>query len=442
MMKNLRNEAYQIIVKVLRKNIFSDKLLKKLSQKLKDTEENSEFVYSLVKGVIKRQKNLDYICRKFVDSQKFDKTDIKIKTLLYIGFYQLLYMDGIPEHAAVNETVDLAKKLFGQKIANFVNAIIRAYQREPKIEYPQKINERLAVEYSFPQYIIDAWLAEFGEEETEMLCMYYNDIPQISIRYNSLATNRDKLINYFTKKDVVFSNVEGCSAILKSSNVKQILNDVAFSEGYYSVQDSSAAMVVQLLDPQPEESVLDLFAAPGGKATFIAEKMNNKGEVIANDKIPNKIKKLKQALERLQIDIISTVTSDAFKYGPVAPAYDRVLLDVPCSGWGVFQKKAELRWQKNQDIKKLLKIQADALERGAKFVKTSGFMVYSTCTINKEENENQVNKFLQKHPEFTLTQPNNWIDKQYIENSFLKTIPHKHNMDGAFAAKLHKVREY
>jgi 16S rRNA (cytosine967-C5)-methyltransferase len=182
-----------------------------------------------------------------------------------------------------------------------------------------------------------------------------------------------------------------------------------------------------------------LFAAPGGKATYISELMANTGEVIAVDKFPNKIKKLKQAVERLQIKNMRLNAKDAFRFGPVAAAYDKVLLDVPCSGWGVFQKKAELRWQLNQDIPKLLKLQSDALKLGTSFVKPGGFIIYSTCTLNKAENEIQIEKFLAKNRDFKLIPASEFIKKEYTENGYLKTLPFEHDMDGAFAAKLQKI---
>ena len=150
--------------------------------------------------------------------------------------------------------------------------------------------------------------------------------------------------------------------ILITDQARDVLNEISFSEGYFSIQDSSAALVVELLNPELNETILDLFAAPGGKATYIAELMNNTGEITAVDKFPNKIKKLKRSIERLQITNMKLYVNDAFKFGPIAPAYDKVLLDVPCSGWGVFQKKAELRWQKNQNMKELIKLQKKALE--------------------------------------------------------------------------------
>ncbi|MCD8480368.1 MAG: methyltransferase domain-containing protein [Candidatus Cloacimonetes bacterium] len=178
----------------------------------------------------------------------------------------------------------------------------------------------------------------------------------------------------------------------------------------------------------------------GGKCTYIAEKLNNTGEVIAVDKIPNKMKLLKQAADRLQLTNIVQITTDALKYGPVAPAYDRVLVDAPCSGWGVFSRKADLRWQAHNDIPELIKLQEKALEHAANFVKPEGYLVYSTCTMNPDENEKQIEKFLRRNPKFTLVRAENTISSDFTENGFLKTIPFRHFMDGAFGAKLQRTK--
>ena len=225
-----------------------------------------------------------------------------------------------------------------------------------------------------------------------------------------------------------------------TAQTAEVLEDVAFSEGYFSVQDTSAALIVELLDPQKEESVLDLFAAPGGKCSYIAERMNNTGEVIAVDKIPSKMKLLKQAADRLQLTNIKTVITDAFKYGPVAPAFQRVLVDAPCSGWGVFGRKSDLRWQVHQNIPELIKLQEKALDYAANFVAPNGFLVYSTCTMNPKENEDQIASFLKRNKKFELVPASQFIPDKYTSSGFLKTIPFKHNMDGAFAAKLQRIK--
>jgi 16S rRNA (cytosine967-C5)-methyltransferase len=438
-MMNVRLEAYKIINKVLKKNIFSDKLLHQLRAQQAVPGENIDLLYLLVKGVVKMQKNLDYLLTPHIDPEKFNKTDLKIKILLYLAVYQLEYCDNIPDYAAINESVTLAKKLFGEKVSKFVNGVLRSFQRNNRVDYPTDKVSELALKYSFPEPLIKSWIELWGIPATIELCRFYNDIPLLSIRINSHATSREKLMSYFQRREIEFKVSEVSHNILTTSSTGQVLNDVAFSEGYYSVQDASAALVVELMNPQPQDSILDLFAAPGGKATYAAEIMGDTGEIIAVDKFPNKIKKLKQAIERLQITNIMPITEDALNYGPRAPAFDHVLLDVPCSGWGVFQKKAELRWQATQDMQKLLKLQESALKIGRQFVKPGGDLIYSTCTLNPLENENQVNKFLQKNNDFRLEPAEKYLPKKCVENNFLKTLPFKLKIDGAFAAKLKRI---
>ena len=439
-MINTRLEAYKIILKVISKQVFSDKLLTQMSGRILETGEDSQLLYMLVKGIIKMQKNLDYIAAHNADQTKWETTNIKFKILIYLGLYQLIHCDGIPEHAAVNETVNLAKKLYGDKIASFVNAVLRSYLRQPEIEYPGTEAEKLALKYSFPTDLISAWLEMWGSRKTEALCRYYNDTPRLHMRINTLATNRQKLMDYFVRRNIRTEVSKASPNILISDQAREILADVAFSEGYFSIQDTSAALVVELMQPQRQESILDLFAAPGGKASYIAEMLANTGEVIAIDKFPHKIKTLKQTVERLKLVNVKEQAIDAFGFGPVAPAYHRVLLDVPCSGWGVFQKKAELRWQANQDIPKLLKLQEAALKLGASFTNAGGFLIYSTCTLNEEENERQVEKFLNRNNNFKLIPARTAIGEEYTSGDYLKTLPFAHNMDGAFAAKMQKMK--
>ena len=429
--------AYQTILKVFKNLEFSDAVLRQRAAKIHGEPSNIPLFYTLVKGVVKQRLKLDFILSHYTDDKKFEATDIKIKIMLYIGLYQLMYMDSIPAHAAVNETVELAKTTLGDKVADFVNAVLRAWQRNPEIEYPSDPVHRIACEHSYPPELIEKWISIWGEENTEYLAIYYNENPKLHLRVNSTATTPEKLIQYFAKREIVVEKAPACSQMLITDNA-DVLDDVAFSEGYFSIQDCSSAMVVDLLDPQPDENILDLFAAPGGKCTYIAEKMENTGEVVAVDKIPSKMKLLKQAADRLQLTNIKQIVTDAFKYGPVAPAYHRVLVDAPCSGWGVFGRKADLRWQAHQNLNELVKLQAKALEYAANFVAKGGTLVYSTCTLNPAENDEQIKNFLARNKNFTLVDAASYLDPLYVDASFYRTLPFKHNIDGAFAARMAK----
>ncbi|MCF7919296.1 MAG: 16S rRNA (cytosine(967)-C(5))-methyltransferase RsmB [Candidatus Cloacimonetes bacterium] len=437
-MSIVRQLAHKIIYDVLKKNVFSTKLLQQAKTRLRQQHEDTNLLYTLVKGTIKLKMHLDYIAQQYTDEAKFAKTDLKIKILLYLGLYQLLYCDSIPEHAAINETVELAKILYGDNVSSFVNAILRAWQRNPAINYPSDTIKRLSCQYSFEEDMIRSLIEIYGEEDVEYACLYFNDIPRLKVRVNSMATDPVKFMAYFKRRDIIFERCETSGNFLATESGESALLDVSFQEGYFSIQDPAAGLVVELIEPMLDMSIIDMFAAPGSKACYMAEIMQGTGEVIAIDKIPGKCKLIKQNLERLKLHNITVIAEDAFKYGPVAPAYDKVLLDVPCSGWGVMQKKAELRWQKNQDIAQLLKIQEQALKRGAKFVCPGGDLIYSTCTFNPKENEVQVNNFLNKNPEFELVDAAGIISSAYTENGFLKTVPWKHNIDGAFAARMRR----
>lgn len=436
---NFREEAYSTILKVLKNNEFSDAMLQQRAKKLKHSGEDIRLFYTTVKGVIKMRQKLDFILGHYTDPKKYEATDLKIKIMLYLGLYQIIYLDTIPDHAAVNETVELAKKLLSNQVADFVNAILRSYLREDSIQYPKDSALRIAYEHSYPPELIKTWIRLWGEEATEYMAMYFNENPALHIRVNSTATSPEKLQKYFERRNIEIIPCKASKMMFTTHQSSEVLDEVAFSEGYFSVQDTSAALVVELLAPQAEQSVLDMFAAPGGKCTYIAELMQNSGEIVAVDKIPKKMKLLKQAADRLQLNNIIQVTTDALKYGPVAPAFDRVLVDAPCSGWGVFSRKADLRWQAHNDIAELVKLQEKALDHAANFVAPDGFLVYSTCTMNPQENEEQIARFLAKNPKFKLVPAELSIPLEYTENGFLKTIPFKHHMDGAFGAKLQKI---
>ncbi|MCF7912748.1 MAG: 16S rRNA (cytosine(967)-C(5))-methyltransferase RsmB [Candidatus Cloacimonetes bacterium] len=437
-MSKERLEAYKIIYSVLKKNQFSSKLLTQAKNRLQNNGEDSDLLYTLVKGTIKMYKQLDYIAVQLTEPQKYKATDFKIKILLYMGIYQLRYLTGMKEYAAINETVETARALFDEKVVKFVNGVLRSYQREPNISFPSDTVSRIAVEYSFPEEMVRDFISIYGAEQTEYAYLYFNDKPKLKVRLNGMATTVDKFISYFGRRNIEFKKIVVSGNFLETGSGDRALHDVAFEEGYFSVQDPAAGLVVELLQPLLDMNIIDMFAAPGGKACYMAELMQGTGEVIAIDKMPGKCKLIKQNCQRLKLDKVQVIAEDAFKYGPIAPAYDKVLLDVPCSGWGVMQKKAELRWQQNQDIPQLLKLQEMALKTGAQFVCPGGDLVYSTCTLNPLENEKQVERFLSKNPAFELVPADMIISPEFTENGYLKTTPWKHNIDGAFAARMRR----
>lgn len=436
-MSSVRKEAYNIIYTVLKDHHHSDRLLEQKLKKFK-TEKERNFLYHLVKGTIKMYRNLDYIASSVCNPTKYSQTNLRIRTVIYLGLYQIIYCGSVPDHSAVDESVELAKSLFDSKVGDFVNALLRTYLRNPKIEYPENPVERLSCQLSFPVELIEGWFGYWGQEETEKLCRYFNENPKLSMRVNRMATDPDRFVRYFANRGLELEQSTASPNVFIADSSQDFLRDVSFEEGYFSIQDASSAMIVEFLDPKEDENILDLFAGPGGKCTYISELINNTGEVVAVDKFPQKSKKIKKAIHRLQITNMIIITEDAFSFGPRAQAYDRVLLDVPCSGWGIMQKKAELRWQHNQDMKSLLKLQENALDIGSQFVKKGGVLLYSTCTMNPEENEEQIERFLEKNKSFKLLKDSKKVPLQYMENGYLKTYPQRNSIDGAFAAKMKK----
>lgn len=435
----VRKEAYQTILKIFKDMEFSDTLLHQRAKRLKEGHASVALFYNLVKGVVKLRLKLDYILSLHTDPAKFAATDLKIKILLYLGLYQLLYLDSVPAHAAINETVELAKSSYGETVADFVNAVLRSCQRNPGVSYPEDPALRISMEHSYPVEIVREWISLWGEENSEYLAIFFNENPKLHLRVNATATTPEKLVSYFAKRSIQVQHSPAHRLMLVTEAANEVLDDVAFSEGYFSIQDTSAALVVDLLDPRPGENVLDLFAAPGGKCTYIAEKMDNSGEVVAVDKIPSKMKLLKQACDRLQLTNVKQIVTDAYSYGPVAPAYDRVLVDAPCSGWGVFGRKADLRWQAHQNIGELVKLQERALDYAANFVRPEGTLVYSTCTMNPRENEQQIEAFLKRNRRFQLVEAGQFLPRDLTHQGYYRTLPFRHHMDGAFAARMKRT---
>jgi len=225
----VREEAYYTILKVFKDTEFSDTLLHQRAKKLKGSKENVALFYNMVKGVIKMRLKLDYILSQYTDQDKFAQTDIKIKTWLYLGLYQMMYLDSIPNHAAINETVELAKKNMGEKVGDFVNAVLRAYQRNPEVKYPEDPVLRIAYEHSYPPELIAKWIELWGEEDTEYLALFYNENPRLHIRVNTTATTRDKLIQYFTKRDIPVTPSPVSKITILTNAADEVLEDVAFS---------------------------------------------------------------------------------------------------------------------------------------------------------------------------------------------------------------------
>lgn len=435
---NPRNTALKILY-----DIETD--LSYLNLKLKSAFENAEltsvdkrFITELVHGVVKMKINLDYIISKF-SKLKLKKISPWVINILRMGVYQIYYMDKVPTSAAVNESVKLAKKYANQGAVGFVNGTLRAISKCEKIEYPNDKTEFLSAKHSFPMWICDRWINDFGFEKAENIMISSNCRPNVYFRTNNLKTDvvslkkllEDEGVKCDIYKNDCLKNIDYCLVPDKTGNISSL---DAYKKGLFYVQDVGAAEIVEVLAPKKGETIIDMCAAPGGKTTHIAEKLDNAGKIYAFDVYDHKIKLINDNAKRLGIDIIDARIGDGLVYNEnLSEIADRVLVDAPCSGLGIISRKPDIKYlRKEEDIESLADISYNILRNASKYVKKRGTIVFSTCTIDKAENENVIDKFLSENKEFYLDP----ITEYDSENSgYITLYPSKDN-DGFFICRI------
>lgn len=399
------------------------------------------FLLQLVNGTTKMRRRLDYEI-KFYLARPSQKQSPQLANILRLGFYQLLFTDKVPAAAAVSESVNLAHKFADQSQARLVNAVMRSRLREPnKVVFPDKGAEPLrylANYFSYPDHFVEYCLGEFGVERTEQLLIAYNKPRPVTYRVNTLKTTVEDVSALMTKHNISFTPGKYLPEFLHVDSTGLPLEDELVHSGNVYVQDESAGLPVRLLNPKPGGEVADLTAAPGGKTTYIAARMRNKGRVTAIDKSRSRLEIVVENARRLGIKIIAPVACDMSEFhgGP----FDRVLLDPPCTGWGTAAKHSDLRWSKSVlDMETLTKVQSKMIDRAARLVKPGGVLVYSTCTIMRAENDQIVEEFLVRDDKFELESAEQYLPKELVsERGFVKTYPSFDNLDGAFCARLRR----
>jgi 16S rRNA (cytosine967-C5)-methyltransferase len=397
------------------------------------------FIFQLVNGAAKMRRRLDYEIRFYL-ARPATVLSIKLSNLLRLGFYQLLFTDKIPAAAAVSETVELARHFTDDAQARLVNAVMRARLREPEKVKFANVDENpvkyLAEYFSYPDYFVDYCVNEFGLEKTQRLLEAYNKPPHVTYRVNFLKAKPDEVAHLLQENHVDFRYGAYLPEFIHIDGPGLPLEEQLISTGKVLVQDESAGIPVRLLNPKQGENIIDLTAAPGGKATYAAIRMRNKGRVTALDKSQQRLQLVVENAQRLGIKIIAPVVSDIgdFKGGP----FDRVIVDPPCSGWGTAGKHSDLRWAKSeQDIDNLSKIQAKMIDRAAKLVKPGGILVYSTCTIIRKENDQVIEEFLLRNKKFEIESAAQFLPAELVnDRGFCKSYPSIEGLDGAFCARL------
>ena len=403
-------------------NIALDNALKKSALSPADTGLVSAIFY----GVIERRITLDYQI-KALSSRDLSDIDSRTLNALRIGLYQLIYLDRIPHHAAINESVDLCTR----KSAGFANAILRAFLRKGGISLPDPSNtlEYLSVAYSIGKPLLSTLLSTFGKEGTEKLLVAINKTPDTTLRVNDLLIDRDTLLKNISSSTPTQNSPNG---IHVQGSVRELYG---FENGFFFVQDEASQICVEALGAKSGELIMDICACPGSKSFGAAISMKNRGEIYSFDLHENKLSLVRSGADRLKISIIKTATCDGRNFLPEFEGKaDRIICDVPCSGFGVLAKKPELRYKNPEESASLPKIQRDIIENACKYLKQGGTLIYSTCTILPDENEKNIEHFLSEHPDFALVPWN--VGEIVSENGMLTLLPHIHKTDGFFIAKL------
>jgi 16S rRNA (cytosine967-C5)-methyltransferase len=436
-----RGTAIKILNRIERTDSYLDKLLDAELRSREIADVDKSLLAELVHGVVRWQGRLDWVLNGFTHGN-FIKSEVNVRNALRVGLYQILFLNQVPQYAAVNEAVTFIKRIRGEKFAGFVNAVLRNIIRTlDGIHYPnpeEDLVQYYSVYYSHPSWLVKRWLERFGKEELEKLLIVNNSLPELTLRVNKLKTNPGEFLALLEKQGVPYQGSSFIDYFIKVKSLSGISQMNIFQSGLFTVQDESAALPVLLLDPKPGERVLDMCAAPGGKTTFIAELMQNQGVIIAVDKYNSKLNLIKTSCERLGISNVQLIEADSseMELEPV----DRVLVDASCSGFGVLRKKPDIKWKREQeDIPRLVKHQMSLLENGARLCKPGGVLVYSTCTTEPEENGSLITTFLKNHPEFSLENASNYVNKAVVTSEgYIETLPHRHHIDGSFGARLIK----
>jgi len=445
MVDKARERALKILYDINDKGAYSNISLNKYlnDQELRDIDRS--FITDIVYGTMNRRLTVDYFIEKY-SSIKIKKLSPWILNILRMGIYQLLFTDRIPVSAACNESVRLAKKYGHMASSKYVNAVLRNIARnKDNLPYPDKDSDLLtylSVKYSHPQWMVEEWLKRFGEEFTEELLKANNSIPLFTVRVNTLKISKDSLAEILEKDGFEIENGKYLEEALIIKNPVSVQKMEAFKKGYFQVQDESSMLVAKVLDPKPGETVLDVCSAPGGKSTHIAQLTNNKGTVISRDIHEHKIKLIDEAKKRLGLDIIKTEVFDAVTLddGLIEKA-DRVLVDAPCTGLSIIRRKPDIKWSRNSgDKKEITELQERILSTASKYVKKGGVLVYSTCTVEPEENEETVERFIKNNGDFYLEDITPLVPKTLKKESlikgYLQLYPNIDGVDGFFISRM------
>ncbi|WP_083606647.1 MULTISPECIES: 16S rRNA (cytosine(967)-C(5))-methyltransferase RsmB [Paenibacillus] len=444
-----REVALDILVRVEQQGAYSNLLLNSSLQKSTLGREDTGLATELVYGSISRLITLDYVLNGFV-SKGIAKLEPWVRNLLRLSLYQIMYLDRVPSHAAVNEAVNIAKKRGHQGISGMVNGVLRSVLRAGELPVlPGNLSreERISVLHSHPLWMVKQWAAQYGLDAAEAMCAANNEPPASSVRVNLTMISRDALLAQMVEAGLEASpsQLSPYGIIIKGGG--NLALSSWYRDGYLSVQDESSMLVAEAVAPGPGMRVLDCCAAPGGKSAHMAELMKDEGFIYANDLHPHKAQLIEDQAKRLGLDSIGTGSSDALQLGQKfePESFDRILLDAPCSGLGVIRRKPDLKWRKQpQDVSSVAALQAELLQSVSGLLKPGGILVYSTCTTEQAENSRIVAEFLKNNPGFSSVTFDSPVWERVggtalSEGEGIQLLPQHYGSDGFFISRLQRL---
>lgn len=390
-MKSSRLIAFEALHKIFTDNAYSNLTLENV---LKDVKEDKSFISALVYGTVERKITLDYYIFKYLNS----KPKPKILTILRLGAYQILFMEKVPDSAAVNESVKLTKEINQSYYGSLVNAVLHKIQQDN--ESVENIKD-LSIKYSVPQNLINMWYKQYSKEKVDAFLPFVNSRPPVFAVPNRLYVDADELQCELMSEGI---ECETVGELVKINSPFDLNKLKSFENGLFHIQDMSSYECAKSLGVQKDDTVIDICSAPGGKTFTLAELMENSGTVYAYDLYEHRINQVVKGAKRLGLDNIVCGVNDALKYNSAIPLADKILCDVVCSGYGIIRRKPEIRYKELDSVKALPEIQLKILETASKYLKSGGTIVYSTCTLNKKENEAVTKAFLNDNKDFSITE--------------------------------------
>ncbi|MGQ9558042.1 MAG: 16S rRNA (cytosine(967)-C(5))-methyltransferase RsmB [Desulfurispora sp.] len=442
-----RDAALQVLVDVEIRQAYAGLALHKVLAAGGMNKKDRALATQLVYGVLRTRNALDWMLGQFV-SRPLDELEAVVRNGMRLAVYQLCYLERIPAPAAVHEAVEQMRRFRQYGAVKFVNAVLRRFLREKEnIVWPAPESDPvqyLSVRYSHPVWLVRRWLKEWGRAVTEEMLQANNQPAPLTCRVNTLRISREQILAWFDEQGLKARAGLLAPEAVRLEDLDSVENLPPFQSGWLTVQDESSMLAAHVLAPRPDEKVLDVAAAPGGKSTHLAQLMLNRGEVVACDIHPHKLGLIEENCRRLGATIVRPVHMDATALpGEWRDKFQRVLVDAPCSGLGVLGRRPDARWRKQPElITQLAELQARILSSAARCVQPGGVLVYSTCTLTREENQAQVAEFLARHPHFQrldLSEELRFLPRQVFNNAGeIELLPHMFQTDGFFIAALRR----